>query len=91
MCLRDSTARVLVNRVWQYHFGDGLVGSPSDFGKRGSAPTHPKLLDWLAGWFVHEAEWSLKQLHLLIMTSRTYRMNKQLVEEYDRQDPDNNN
>ena len=85
------TARVMVNRVWQYHFGQGLVRSPSDFGKRGSTPTHPKLLDWLAGWFVHEAEWSLKQLHLLIMTSRTYRMNKQLVVEYDRQDPDNNN
>ena len=85
------TARVMVNRVWQYHFGQGLVRSPSDFGKRGSTPTHPKLLDWLAGWFVHEAKWSLKQLHLLIMTSRTYRMSKQLVEEHYRQDPDNNN
>ena len=63
------TARVIVNRVWQYHFGEGLAATPSDFGLAGSAPTHPELLDWLADWFTHEGEWSLKKLHRLIMTS----------------------
>jgi len=71
------TARVIVNRVWQYHFGRGLVSTPSDFGRRGTPPTHPELLDWLADWFVRDADWSLKRLHRLIMTSSTYRMSKQ--------------
>jgi hypothetical protein len=70
------TPRVIVNRVWQFHFGQGLVRSPSDFGKRGGEPTHPHLLDWLAQWFVNEGKWSLKKLHRLIMTSNTYRMGK---------------
>jgi len=65
------TARVLVNRVWQQHFGTGLVDTPSDFGKMGNAPTHPNLLDWLASEFVRQG-WSLKQLHRRILTSRTY-------------------
>ena len=64
-------ARVLVNRVWQKHFGAGLVDTPSDFGKMGNAPTHPQLLDWLASEFVRQA-WSIKKLHRLIVTSRTY-------------------
>jgi hypothetical protein len=67
------TARVMVNRVWQHHYGEGLVATPSDFGKMGARPTHPGLLDWLADWFVCDAEWSLKRLHRLILTSQTYR------------------
>jgi hypothetical protein len=67
------TARVIVNRVWQHHFGEGLVATPSDFGQMGARPTHPELLDWLADWFMHDADWSLKRLHRLIVTSDVYR------------------
>lgn len=66
------TARVIVNRVWQHHFGVGLVDTPSDFGRMGSAPSHPELLDWLAGEFVRGG-WSLKKLHRLILMSSTFR------------------
>jgi mono/diheme cytochrome c family protein len=66
------TARVIVNRVWQMHFGKGLVATPNNFGKMGKRPTYPELLDWLAGWFV-EHGWSLKQLHRLIVSSAAYR------------------
>ena len=66
------TARVIVNRVWQQHFGQGLVTSANDFGLMGAAPAHPELLDWLAHWFMHDAKWSLKQLHHLILTSRAW-------------------
>jgi mono/diheme cytochrome c family protein len=65
------TARVIVNRVWQQHFGRGLVATPNNFGAMGGKPTHPELLDWLAGWFV-ENGWSLKKLHALILNSATY-------------------
>jgi len=65
------TARVIVNRVWQHHFGEGLVRTPSDFGINGDRPTHPELLDFLATQFV-EQKWSLKALHRLILTSNTY-------------------
>ena len=66
------TARVMVNRIWQYHFGRGLVGNPNNFGATGKKPTHPELLDWLASEFMAKG-WSVKQLHRLIMTSETYR------------------
>jgi hypothetical protein len=66
------TARVIVNRVWQHHFGDGLVSTTSDFGARSEAPSHPELLDYLAATFM-EGGWSLKDLHRTIMLSATYR------------------
>lgn len=66
------TARVMVNRIWQYHFGQGLVSTPSDFGANGAKPTHPDLLDWLAVEFM-EHGWSIKHIHRLIVTSATYR------------------
>jgi hypothetical protein len=62
----------MVNRVWQYHFGTGLVESPSDFGFSGGRPSHPELIDWLASELVRSG-WSLKQLHRTILTSATYR------------------
>lgn len=70
------TARVIVNRVWQQHFGEGLVTTANDFGLMGARPSHPELLDWLADWFMHDAHWSLKQLHRLILTSRAWQSQK---------------
>ena len=64
-------ARVMVNRLWQHHFGKGLVASPSDFGKRGTPPTHPELIDYLATSFV-KTGWSIKAMHRLLMLSETY-------------------
>jgi hypothetical protein len=83
------TARVMVNRVWQHHFGDGLVATPSDFGNIGARPTHPELLDWLADWFVHDAGWSLKELQRLILTSETYRQRSTWNDLAASQDPEN--
>jgi len=67
------TARVMVNRIWQHHFGRGIVGTPSNFGKQGEPPTHPELLDYLASHFV-ESGWSIKSLHRAIMRSSTYQL-----------------
>ena len=64
--------RSIVNRVWHYHFGRGLCETPNDFGRMGSLPTHPELLDWLAVWFRDDAKGSLKKLHQLILTSETW-------------------
>jgi hypothetical protein len=66
------TARVFVNRVWQHHFGEGIVATPDNFGHLGSRPTHPELLDWLATEFVRNG-WKMKELHRLIVTSTVYR------------------
>ena len=67
------TARVMVNRIWHGHFGRGLVGSLNDFGQMGERPTHPELLDWLAGQFM-KSGWSIKQMHRTMMLSSTYQM-----------------
>ncbi len=66
------TARVMVNRLWQYHFGTGLIATPSDFGKNGAKPTHPELLDWLTSEFIDHG-WSMKHIQRLIVNSATYR------------------
>jgi len=70
------TARVMVNRIWQHHFGKGLVATASNFGLQGEPPSHPELLDWLAGRFV-ESGWSVKAMHRLIMLSETYRLSSE--------------
>jgi hypothetical protein len=82
------TARVLVNRVWQHHFGRGIVATASDFGVRGQRPTHPELLDWLAAEFV-EGGWSIKRLHRLLLTSSAYRQSSEAGPDARAKDPDN--
>ncbi|MES2791900.1 MAG: PSD1 and planctomycete cytochrome C domain-containing protein [Planctomycetota bacterium] len=82
------TARVIVNRVWMYHFGEPLVSTPSDFGKRSTGPTHPELLDHLATRFMQEG-WSLKKLHRWIMTSNAYQQASTPNAESRTVDPDN--
>jgi len=73
------TARVMVNRIWQGHFGRGIVATPSDFGTRGAAPTHPELLDWLAATFVEQG-WSVKAMHRLVMSSAAYQQSSVITE-----------
>jgi hypothetical protein len=72
------TWRSVVNRIWHYHFGRGLCDTPSDFGRMSGTPSHPELIDWLAVWFRDQAQGSLKQLHRLIVTSRTYQQSSQM-------------
>jgi hypothetical protein len=82
------TARVYVNRLWQHHFGRGLVATSSDFGLKGAPPTHPELLDWLADEFVRSG-WSTKHIHRLIVTSATYRQSSRPHAGNARIDPEN--
>ena len=81
-------ARVAVNRVWQHHFGKGIVASPNDFGKTGNLPTHPELLDWLAGELIRGG-WRLKPLHKLLMTSAAWRQTGVRDAARETADPDN--
>jgi len=82
------TARVMVNRIWLHHFGQGLVRTPSDFGTRSDPPTHPELLDYLALRFV-ENGWSIKKIHKLIMLSATYQQGSEFDPAVAKRDPDN--
>ena len=82
------TARVIVNRVWQWHFGEGLVHTPNNFGLLSEPPTHPALLDWLAAQFVEDG-WSLKKLHRRIMLSATYQRASAIPAPQFARDPDN--
>jgi cytochrome c553 len=82
------TRRVAVNRIWQYHFGKGIVRTPSDFGATGDRPSHPELLDWLANEFMARG-WSWKALHRLILTSNTYRQASRFDEKAAAKDPEN--
>ena len=83
------TARVMVNRIWQHHFGRGIVRSPSNFGTQGDPPTHPELLDWLASVFTARG-WSIKAMHRLIMTSQAYRQSSRGHASALQADPANN-
>ena len=80
--------RVLVNRLWQHHFGQGIVRSPDDFGVLGQAPTHPDLLDYLATEFV-KSGWSIKHMHRLMVLSSTYQMDSRASAAADTADPEN--
>ncbi len=82
------TARVMVNRVWKHHFGQGIVKTLDNFGETGTPPTHPQLLDWLAVQFM-ENDWSVKSLHRLVMNSTAYRQSSQVTPERMQLDPNN--
>ena len=82
------TWRSIVNRVWQYHFGTGIVATPNDFGRMGAQPTHPELLDWLAAEFRDNGQ-SIKQLHRLILTSATYRQSSKSAAVNEKNDSQN--
>ncbi|MDF1825668.1 MAG: DUF1549 domain-containing protein [Verrucomicrobiales bacterium] len=81
------TARVMINRIWHWHFGTGIVRTTDDFGKQSSAPSHPELLDWLSAEFI-KSGWSIKEMHRLIMSSETYRRSSLKTEENEKLDPD---
>jgi hypothetical protein len=82
------TARVMVNRIWQWHFGEGIVRTPSNYGVLGEPPTHPELLDYLASRFV-ETGWSIKAMHRLMLLSSTYQMSSEITREKMAADPSN--
>ncbi len=82
------TARVAVNQLWRHHFGAGIVKTLGNFGKTGSLPTHPELLDWLAREFVSRG-WSIKEMHRLMVTSTTYRQTSAMTPDRQKDDPDN--
>jgi hypothetical protein len=82
------TSRVMANRIWLWHFGEGLVRTPDNFGVAGEAPTHPELLDWLANEFVRQ-QWSIKAIHRLILLSSTYRMSVRSSARAREADPEN--
>jgi hypothetical protein len=82
------TARVMVNRVWQHHFGEGFVSTPDDFGNQSSPPSHPELLDWLATRFM-AGNWSVKKLHKLILLSATWQQSSRTNEAFAEKDPFN--
>ncbi len=82
------TARVMVNRIWQHHFGEGIVRTPNNYGKLGVPPTHPELLDWLALRFIDNG-WSIKRMHRLIMLSSAYQQSSEGDPATMRADPDN--
>ncbi|HBL47032.1 PSD1 and planctomycete cytochrome C domain-containing protein [Gimesia sp.] len=82
------TARVMVNRIWYHHFGNGLVKTLENFGVKGERPSHPELLDWLAVRFI-EQDWSIKDMHRLIMNSRTYQQSSHITPAIQEQDPQN--
>jgi hypothetical protein len=83
-----TTARVMVNRIWYHHFGTGLVKTLENFGVKGEPPSHPQLLDWLALEFINRG-WSIKDMHRLMMNSRTYRQSNRITEEMQTRDPQN--
>jgi hypothetical protein len=82
------TARVIVNRIWKHHFGAGLVKTLDNFGRTGTRPTHPELLDWLAVKFVHDGM-GIKSIHRLMVASSTYRQSSRLTPNLEKLDPDN--
>src|SRR6185295_11472991 len=82
------TARVMVNRIWQHHFGDGFVSTPDDLGNQSSPPTHPELLDWLASRFMSDG-WSVKKLHRLILLSATWQQGSHNNPQFAEKDPFN--
>ncbi len=82
------TARVMVNRIWQMHFGQGLVKTSEEFGAQGSLPSHPELLDWLAVWFM-ENDWDMKALHKKIVMSATFQQSSEIRPELKEVDPEN--
>ena len=84
------TARVIMNRLWQHHFGEGIVRTPSNFGFLGDRPSHPELLDWLASTFMAgESAWSLKRMHKLILMSNTFQQSAKASVKALRYDADN--